>query len=105
MNDVSWVAICAVEGLNMLEGRAVGAYTFGAGPNVVIYYQDKDEEKILGFMGVLLAPEVAEWAGKYATVASEGYDSKIFEALKDGLSRVILTRAEKGPIRTNNIVH
>ena len=95
MNDVSWAAICAVEGLNTLEGRAVGAYTFGTGPNVVIYYQDKDEGKMLGFLGMLLAPEVA----------SEGYDSKLFEALKDGLSRAILTRAEEGPIRANNIVH
>ena len=62
------------------------------------FYQDKDQ----GFLGVLLAPEVVEWAGKYSTVTSEGYDNKPFEALKDGLSRVILTRAEEGPIRANN---
>ena len=104
MNDVSWATIRAVKGLNTLEGRAVGAYTFGAGPNVVLYYQDKDEEKILGFMEVLHALDVAEWTEKYATVASERYDSKPFKALKDGLSRVILTRAEEGPIRANNIV-
>ena len=56
-------------------------------------------------MGVLFAPEVVEWAGKYATVALEGCDSKPFEALKDGLSRVFLTRTEEEPIRANNIVH
>ncbi|PUU80506.1 GHMP kinase [Tuber borchii] len=102
MNGVSRAAIRAVEALNTLEGRAVGAYTFDAGPNAVIYYQEKDEEKVLGFLGALLAPEVAEWAGKYAKVAPEGYDNRPFEALKDGVSRVILTRVGEGPIRTDD---
>lgn len=66
------------------------------------FCQDKDEGNVLGFLRVLLASEVAEWAGKYSTVASEGYDNKPFKALKDGLSRAILTRAEEGPIRANN---
>jgi diphosphomevalonate decarboxylase len=102
MNDVSRAAIRAVEALNTHEGRVVGAYTFDAGPNAVIYYQEKDEEKILGFLGTLLAPEVAEWAGKYAKVTPEGYDNGSFEALKDGVSRVILTRVGEGPIRTHD---
>ncbi|PWW78162.1 Diphosphomevalonate decarboxylase [Tuber magnatum] len=102
MNDVSRAAIRAIEALNTLEGRVVGAYTFDAGPNAVIYYREKDEEKVLGFLGELLAPEVAEWAGKYAKVALEGYDNKLFEALKDGVSRVILTRVGEGPIRTDD---
>jgi len=40
---------------------------------------------------------------KYAKVALE-YDNWSFKALKDGVSRVILTRVSEGPIRTNDML-
>jgi len=58
-------------------------------------------EKVIGYLGVLLALEVLEWAGKYATNVPEGYDTRPFEALKGGVSSVIFTRVGEGPIMTN----
>ncbi|PWW73036.1 hypothetical protein C7212DRAFT_354290 [Tuber magnatum] len=62
-------------------------------PNAVISYQAREEEKVHGFLGAFLAPEVAEWAGKYAMVPPEGYDTKPPEPLKNGVRRVISPRA------------
>jgi len=88
--------------LNTLEGRAVGAYTFGTGLNAVVCYREKDEEKVPGFLGCYFALEAAEWAGKYAKVAPKGDYNRHLEVRKDGVSRVILTRVGEGPTRTNN---
>ena len=57
LNDISR-AICTMGVLNVLDGRVVEAYTFDPGPNV-FGYPEKGEEKVLGFLGVFLAPEVA----------------------------------------------
>lgn len=104
LNDVSRAAIRAVEALNNLKGEPVAAYTFDAGPNAVIYYQEKDEETVLGFIGPLLAPSVADWTSRYPStkvVPEEGLlDIRPFEPLKEGVSRVILTRVGEGPIKT-----
>ncbi|CUS11075.1 unnamed protein product, partial [Tuber aestivum] len=43
-----------------------------------------------------------EWARNYAKVAPEGYDNSCFKALKDGVSRVILSTVGEGPIRAND---
>jgi len=64
-NGVSRATIRTMEALNVLDGRVVGAYTFDPGPNEGFGYPEKDEEIVLGFLGVFLSPEVAEWDRMY----------------------------------------
>jgi len=87
----------------MLEGRAVGAYTFDAGQTVVVCSRGGDGEKVLGFLGMSLGPDVAQGAGNHAKIVPEEYDNKYLEALKDGVSKGIWTRVGAGPIRTNDM--
>lgn len=55
MNDTSRAAVRLVEAINTAKGAIVAAYTFDAGPNAVVFYEDKNAEfvekafrKILG---------------------------------------------------------
>lgn len=102
MNDISRAAIKAVETINELAEDTVAAYTFDAGPNAVIYYQEKDSEKVAGVLKKVLRGREG-WEGKRgsevkenATAASK-LDDKIVSTLKDGVSRVILTGVGSGP--------
>ncbi|CUS07887.1 unnamed protein product [Tuber aestivum] len=94
-NGVSRVALPDVKALNTLEGRAPRAWDFDPGPNEVISDQAKDQEKVHGLLGVFLAPEVTEWAGKYAMVPPEGYYTEPPESLNNGVSRAISPRARE----------
>jgi diphosphomevalonate decarboxylase len=105
MNDVSRAAIRAVEVLNETSGRRVAAYTFDAGPNAVIYYLEKDEKEVLGFLKGLVG-SAEGWEGPrgagIAAVQGEQTDEKTKETLKTGVNRVILTSVGEGPITTEN---
>ena len=83
MNDVSRLAIRAVEELNKKAGRAVAAYTFDAGPNPVLYYLAKDE-RLVSLGELVKALEI------------QG------ELLTQGITKVIRTRVGDGPRSTNN---
>ncbi len=48
LNDVSRAAIQAVQAINEKAGRLLVAYTFDAGPNAVVYYEEKEREAVLG---------------------------------------------------------
>ena len=48
LNDVSRAAIQAVQAINEKAGRLVAAYTFDAGPNAVVYYEQGEQKTVLG---------------------------------------------------------
>ena len=101
MNDISRMAIRVVEELNRVTGRKVAAYTFDAGPNAVIYYEEKDEALVLGTLKAVGLDGVDGWVPKGETVKAqlpEGFDERLGDALKEGVSRVILTGVGEGPI-------
>jgi len=102
MGDTSRAAVRAVEKINEAAGRTVAAYTFDAGPNAVIYYQEKDEPLVAGRFKQLLS-ETQGWETERGQRVQEGgmeaqIDEKTAEALKVGISRVILTGVGEGPI-------
>ncbi|KAJ4288874.1 diphosphomevalonate decarboxylase [Collariella sp. IMI 366227] len=103
MNDISRAAIRAVEQINAAAGRTVAAYTFDAGPNAVIYYQEKDTEAVVGAMYQVLGAEVGGW--KDAVVKdlkpTVSLDEGVASMLKGGVSRVIMTGVGEGPIKTD----
>lgn len=102
MNDVSRAAVRAVEKINEAAGRTVAAYTFDAGPNCVVYYQEKDEAAVVGTFHALLK-EVGGWKdGASALKATDvALEEPVATALKTGVSRVIMTGVGEGPIRTD----
>lgn len=55
LNDVSRAAIQAVQALNEKAGRLVAAYTFDAGPNAVLYYEQEAQETVLGWFASVLS--------------------------------------------------
>lgn len=107
MNDVSRAAVRLVHDINRAVGRTVAAYTFDAGPNAVIYYEEKDSELVAGTVKAILGADIIGWEGAFYErlanvtapgVALENIDSRALEVLKDGVSRVILTGVGEGPI-------
>lgn len=109
MNDVSRAAVRLVHDINNAVGRTVAAYTFDAGPNAVIYYEDKDSELVAGTVKAILGADTVGWEGPFyqrlANVTAPGValdkvDPRILSVLKDGISRVILTGVGEGPITT-----
>lgn len=107
MNDVSRAAIRAVEAINEKAGRTVAAYTFDAGPNAVIYYQEKDTEAVVGtFYHVLQGADIGGWKsadikGLKPTIS---LDENVAGLLKAGVSRVIMTGVGEGPVKTDEFL-
>ncbi|KAH8821212.1 GHMP kinase [Xylogone sp. PMI_703] len=91
MNDVSRAAIRAVEDINAAAGKTVAAYTFDAGPNAVIYYEEKNTAAVSGVLKSVLG-HLDGWQAKNITAQDASIvDAKAVQTLKDGVSRVILT--------------
>lgn len=98
LNDVSRAAVRAVEETNEVAGRTVAAYTFDAGPNAVVYYQEADEDIVMRTFWPILRHKEG-WGGTYREIDGPGTASpQVVEALEAGVSRVILTRVGEGPI-------
>ena len=101
LNDTSRAAIRAVDRINEKAGRTVAAYTFDAGPNAVIYYQQEDQDIVAGPFKAALG-EKDGWTGEQGaaiSASSEAYeDDPVMAKLKAGVSRVILTSVGEGPI-------
>lgn len=97
LNDVSRAAIRVVDEINRLAEKRVAAYTFDAGPNAVIYYEEKNEDLVLGSLSGGLAA-VDGWNAGIAAKGVEGLDQDLLEPLREGITRVILTRVGEGPI-------
>ncbi|KAJ5711591.1 hypothetical protein N7488_005747 [Penicillium malachiteum] len=107
MNDVSRAAVRLVHDINRAAGRTVAAYTYDAGPNSVIYYEEKDSELVAGTVKAILGADVDGWSGSFyeplANVTAPGVplekiDPRVLDVLKTGISRVILTGVGEGPI-------
>lgn len=97
MNDVSKAAIRAVESINAKAGETIAAYTFDAGPNCVVYYEEKDEAKVVGAFHAALA-QVSGWKESVTGLSSDvSLDEGIASVLADGVSRVIMTGVGDGP--------
>jgi diphosphomevalonate decarboxylase len=102
LNDVSRAAIRVVEDINAKARSIVAAYTFDAGPNAVIYFEEKNVDAVAGVFKSRLS-HLEGWAGKGEDVipsSTEGVDEKALTALCEGVSRVILTRVGSGPMST-----
>lgn len=100
LNDTSKKIIKLVHKLNEQEGKIIAAYTFDAGPNAVIYYEEKNENKVLGLIHKYFN-QVPGWE-KVASQVSNFEDSNIefdTDAYK-GVSRIILTKIGSGPQET-----
>ncbi|CAI7666775.1 hypothetical protein PCG10_001796 [Penicillium crustosum] len=110
MNDVSRAAVRLVHDINRVVGRTVCAYTFDAGPNAVIYYEDKDSEVVAGTVKAILGSNTEGWDGAFyervanvtAGVSLDQVDSRAVEVLKEGVSRVILTGVGEGPVKVED---
>jgi len=100
LNDVSRAAMNAVETINKRAGELVAAYTFDAGPNAVIYYQEKDETTVAGVFKYVLQA-VGGWDSEYGAAIRRnergGLESKSVMTMKAGISRVICTGVGGGP--------
>jgi diphosphomevalonate decarboxylase len=107
MNDVSRAAIRVVEGINEAAGKIVAAYTFDAGPNAVVYYTTEHEKEVAGAFKALLGGKEG-WNGQRGDnivingAATQKIDEKASAALKEGVSRVILTGVGEGPMKTED---
>lgn len=97
LNDTSKKIIKLIHLLNEAEGKIIAAYTFDAGPNAVVYYEQKNENKVLGLIHKYFH-QVPGWE-KVANTKSNFIDSDIVfdsDAYK-GVSRIILTLVGSGP--------
>jgi diphosphomevalonate decarboxylase len=108
LNDVSRAAIKIVEGINAAAGKMIAAYTFDAGPNAVIYYEEEHEKEVAGLFKAMLG-EKEGWEGARggkmeanaeALKEAENEAGVAVTGLKEGVSRVILTGVGEGPIKT-----
>lgn len=111
LNDTSKKIIKLVHSINEFYGETIAAYTFDAGPNAVIYYEDFNESKILSFLYQLF-DKVEGWSKKFSqdelnkfSTEFNSNSSKIQFQLDDelykGVSRIILTKVGDGPQDTN----
>lgn len=100
LNDVSRAAMNAVETANRKAGKIVGAYTFDAGPNAVIYYEQENAHLVAGVFKSVLE-RVGGWEGEFSDeIRPNEYGSleqKTLMTLKAGVSRVICTGIGGGP--------
>lgn len=105
MNDASRAAIKVVHDINRAAGETVCAYTFDAGPNAVIYYLEKDSERVLGTFKRILKSSTEGWGERKftqdVTKLVEALDSRAVDMLSAGASRVILTSVGEGPVKVN----
>ncbi|KAF3170454.1 diphosphomevalonate decarboxylase [Orbilia oligospora] len=101
MNDTSRAAVRVVEEINRSAGKKVAAYTFDAGPNAVIYYDEANQDLVLGTLKKATA-NVTGWSDKYTHINAavpEGFNEAFLEPLAGGVSRVILTGVGSGPLK------
>jgi diphosphomevalonate decarboxylase len=105
LNDISRAAIKVVEAINSAAGKIIAAYTFDAGPNAVVYYEQENEKQVAGLFKTILT-EKDGWQNKNVETNAEALEKVKFEAgpaitmLEEGVSRVILTSVGEGPVRT-----
>ncbi|CAH2353188.1 diphosphomevalonate decarboxylase [[Candida] railenensis] len=96
LNDTSKKIIKLIHKLNELEGEVIAAYTFDAGPNAVVYYEEKNESKVLGFLYKVFH-QVEGWKKQEVpSTLNFEFDDQLYK----GVSKVILTEIGPGPQET-----
>lgn len=99
LNDTSKKIIKLIHRLNELEGKIIAAYTFDAGPNAVIYYDEKDQAKVLGLIHKYFK-QVEGWdkvkTADFVDVEINDFDKEMYK----GVSKIILTSIGVGPQET-----
>ncbi|OJD18860.1 diphosphomevalonate decarboxylase [Emergomyces pasteurianus Ep9510] len=109
LNDVSRAAIKLVHDINRVAGETICAYTFDAGPNAVIYYLEKESERVIGTFKSIMKPETGGWGGAYGEAVKhiksgiplDNLDSRAVAELRDGINTVILTGVGEGPVKVD----
>lgn len=97
LTDTSKKIIKLIHALNEKEGRNVAAYTFDAGPNAVIYYEEQNENKVLGLIHKYFN-QVPGWEKVAAKVQDfEASEIPFDEEAYKGVSKIILTKIGPGP--------
>lgn len=99
LNDTSKKIIKLIHRLNELEGKIIAACTFDAGPNAVIYYDEKDQAKVLGLIHKYFK-QVEGWdkvkTADFVDVEINDFDKEMYK----GVSKIILTSIGVGPQET-----
>lgn len=104
MNDTSRAIVRVVHELNRVAtakpDSAIAAYTFDAGPNAVIYYEAENEHAVLGALYHATTQPgqtpVPGWTGREAEYTAPEIAASLYEGVRGGVSRVILTRVGEG---------
>ncbi|GAA5942683.1 hypothetical protein JCM3775_003677 [Rhodotorula graminis] len=109
LNDVSRAVIQLVTELNRASGRAVAAYTYDAGPNAVLYVQEKDVKLVLDVVLQYFPQSAASFPDPFATGVAptgskervaglDGFNAKVIPQHDEGaVARVIHTKVGDGP--------
>lgn len=106
LNDTSKNIIKLINLLNESYGETIAAYTFDAGPNAVIYYEEKNESKVLGMIHHFFS-ELDGWSGKYTadgTPLPEVFSKLDKKTYGEGVTRVILTSVGEGPQSSEEVL-
>lgn len=97
LNDTSKSLIKLVNVLNEKAGKIIAAYTFDAGPNAVIYYEQESESHVLGMLyAVLKSCSGMEKVSEKKITGVEHFSS-FGDEIARGVSRVIFTEVGQGP--------
>lgn len=99
LTDTSKKIIKLIHQLNDAEGKIIAAYTFDAGPNAVIYYEQHNESKVLGLLHTHFS-QVPGW-DKADTTKLSKLDITADDNVHKGVSKIILTLVGLGPQKTS----
>lgn len=104
MTDASRAAIRMVEAVNKAAGEIVCAYTFDAGPNAVIFYEEEHEASVLAEFRAILG-HVPGWRHNAGQAESAfgpvQVDEKVVRILQTGVKQVIMTGVGGGPMKVD----
>lgn len=101
LNDTSRKIIKLVNTINENAGSLIAAYTFDAGPNAVIYYEEENEEQILSVLKTFFG-DLEGWEEDLKNSLKDSVlGTDIFEKSDFSVSRLILTNIGDGPQDTS----